>query len=238
MKRAIMFLLMVVGIIGCGNDDKGASPSGDMTALPMQLGSQKNSIGIDIDGEGIINPADTAIWPLKEGNQWTIAWTLFDSTGSIKLQDTFTLGVGEDTIIDGEVWHVILQNGVPDPEIGPGTNRSDGLWAGGSSGTLQFKFPAAVNNSYRVEEEWMVVESVDEVLTVAAGTYDCYCYLNYRPSDRRVEYRHIAPNVGYVMTDEYYRMSGGEYYHGVHSELIEIDLDRSIENKSAFKICF
>ena len=221
MKRPFALLLMMAVIVGCSQGDKGTSPSGDITALPMQLGSPQNPIGIDIDAEGITNPGDTAIWPLVEGNQWTIARTEFDSAGSIISRDTFTLGVGEDTIIDGEVWHVITQNGVPDPEFGPLTNRVDGLWAGGTSGILIFKFPAAVHNSYRSGDEWVEVVSVDEVIAVPAGTYPCYCYRNIRNQPGgRIEYRHFSPNVGYIMTDEFYRMPGGEYYHGAHSELI------------------
>jgi hypothetical protein len=172
----------------------------------------------------VTNPGPVKqIWPLAVGNEWVSQETEVDSAGNVLYVGTVVLAVSKDTVIGAERWYIITVNGNIDPEMmNPVTNHSDGLWAGGPSGGLTFKYPATVNDTFMMGNQVVIVESIHDIVTVSAGTFVCYNYKWPEPpsSDRPYQFHYLSPGIGFVKAEEYHKMAGGYIYPNFRSELI------------------
>ena len=197
MKWLLCFLVLALLVAGCSEDNKGTSP----TEVKQ-------------------------VWPLKVGNEWVGENTEVDSAGNVLHMDTIVTAVSKDTLIGSERWYIITVNGERDPEVPILTSRSDGLWAGGPSGSLFFKYPAAVNDTFMAGNEIAVVESIHDTVTVPAGTFVCYNYKWPEPStsDRPYQLRYFSPGIGGIMGVEYHKTDGGYIYANFRSVLISYTL--------------
>ncbi|SYZ74605.1 hypothetical protein TRIP_C90233 [Candidatus Zixiibacteriota bacterium] len=202
MKRTAFLLALLAVISGCGKD-KGNGPDSETAT----------------------------IWPLQIGSQWTYEEIEYDSAGHITAVDTTILAVADDTIIGNERWYILTSNGIADQEIGPITNRNDGLWAGGISGTLQFKYPAGLNDTFMMGSQVSIVESIHDSITVPAGVFICYNYkwLDDSTGFRAFQYHYLSTEIGFVMAVEYYRTQSGTIYPGHTSELISYLLNKELD---------
>ncbi|HVP36985.1 MAG TPA: hypothetical protein VMT04_08330 [Terriglobales bacterium] len=163
------------------------------------------------------------IWPLAVGNEWTFQETEVDSAGNVLSADTSVWAVSKDTMIGSERWYIITVNDTIDPEmINPLTNRSDGLWGGGPSGGLIFKYPATVNDTFMIGNQVTIVVSIHATVMVPAGTFVCYNYEWPEPpsSDRPYQFHYMSPGIGFVKAEEYHKTPGGYIYLNFRSELI------------------
>jgi len=129
--------------------------------------------------------------------------------------DTTIWQVEKDTMIQGETWYIFTINGVRDPEVPPGTERSDGVWGwDGSSAFLAWKYPAAVGDTFMIMTDTATVESLDDTVTVPSGTFVCLCYkwVGTRDPDRDYQCHYMSPGTGRVLSEEYFRTTGGFVY--------------------------
>ena len=113
---------------------------------------------------------------------------------------------------------------------------SDGCWGwfnydgGASSPVMWAKYPASAGDMYMTGEyagDTTTVVSTGTSVTVSAGTYTCHRYqiVIYRDDWRRVENYYLAPDVGYVKYEEYYRPAGGTEFLQSVWELDSLDLN-------------
>lgn len=198
MKRLLCFLPLALLFLGCSDDDKATNPT-----TPKE------------------------IWPLKVGNQWAYENTELDSAGHVISVDTSVIAVEKDTMIQNERWYITTVNGARDPEMFPGTTRSDGMWGwDGTSGLLAFKYPAAVNDTFMAGNQVVIVESIHDTVTVPAGTFICYNYKWPEPpsSSRPYQFYYLSPGVGLVKTEEYRKAAGGQIYLNIRMALISYAL--------------
>jgi len=198
MKQVLVLLVLLGLLAGCGDDEKEVTNSSQATY----------------------------IWPLKVGNQWTIETTVLDSAGEIIEADTVVFELVGDTLIQDETWYILAVDGMIDPEMSPLTNRDDGLWHGGPSGGLIFKYPAAVNDTFMVGTDTATVESINDTITVPAGTFICYNYKWAGPSDpdRPYQFHYLAPRVGIIKDEEYRKTAGGYIYCNIRWKLLSYSL--------------
>ena len=197
MKRLLCLLPLALLFIACSDDNKGTNPT-----------------------------QTQEVWPLKVGNQWVGEDTEVDSAGNILRVDTTILAVSKDTVIGGERWYIITVNGNRDPEVPILASRSDGLWAGGPSGGLFLKYPAAVNDTFMMGSQVVVVESVHDTVTVPAGTFVCLNYKWPEPStsERPYQLHYYSPGIGGIKAVEYRKTAGGYIYPNFQSVLISYTL--------------
>jgi hypothetical protein len=196
MKRMFCLMLLSALLSGCGGDD-----------------NSTNSIHVK------------QIWPLKVGNQWIFEWRESDSAGNVIVVDTSVLEVKKDTLIDGEMWYIITEDGARTDVSVPTTVRSDGLWVGGSSGELFAKYPAAVNDTFVSGVDTAIVESVNDMVAVPAGAFICYKY-KYPESagSRAYQYRYFSPGVGFIKGEEYLKTDGGYIFRNILMVLLSYEL--------------
>lgn len=176
------------------------------------------------DDNKVISPSEKIqIWPLKVGNQWTYEETVLDSAGNVVNADTSVWEVVQDTLILGETWYILTIDGVVDSEFSPVANRGDGLWQGGPSGALVFKYPAAVDDTCMLGTDTAIVESITDTITVPGGTFVCYNYKwvgNSYNGERPYQFHYMSPGIGFIMAEEYHKTPEGYIYPNVRSVLL------------------
>ncbi len=138
-------------------------------------------------GSGDTIGSSSEIIPLAIDNSWIYAITAFDSLGNALGNAVDTSIVSRDTIVDNETWYILYNRGAP---VNLGINRSDGYWSRKvtlSPGTgnivalgepyLSSKFPATVGQVFANETGYRtVVLDIDTMVTVSAGSFECYKY--------------------------------------------------------------
>lgn len=197
MKWLFCLLPLVMLFIGCGEDDK------------------------------IVNNTPAArIWPLEVGNEWIYEDRELDSAGNPIRVDTSFILVDKDTLIGNERWYIITANGVRSQEIGLIGNRGDGLWQGGPSGNLVFRYPVTLADTLVFGENTATVESIHDTVTVPAGTFVC---INYKwtggdDSERPYQFHYMSPSVGFIKAEEFHETGSGYIYPYYRSVLISYQL--------------
>ena len=138
-------------------------------------------------GSGDTIGSSSEIIPLALGNRWIYTITAFDSLGIALGSSIDTSVVSRDTTIDNETWYILYNRGAP---VNLGINRTDGYWSRtvtlspGSTNIaalgepyLSSKFPATVGQVFANETGYTsLVLDADTMVTVAAGTFECYKY--------------------------------------------------------------
>ena len=178
------------------------------------------------DNKGTNPDAVAQIWPLKIGNQWTHENRTLDSAGNLVKADTSVILVVKDTVIQGNTWHVLTVNGARDTEMEFLAVRSDGLWQGGVSGRLMFKYPAAEGDTWMVGTDTFTVLFIGDSITVPAGTFAIVNYKwtgNSEPT-RLFQHHYISPGVGWIMGEEFYRAGDGIIYAKIQNRLLSYEL--------------
>lgn len=169
-------------------------------------------------------PCGKLIWPFSIGDEWTHEHQVLDSTGTVIQRDTMVLVVDKDTVVQGSTWFLLTINGLRDDEMEPWQNRSDGVWAwDGSVAYLAWKYPAMAGEVYLMGADSVIIESIDEVVTVPAGTFVCvdYRWPGARGDSSRVyQNHHFAPGIGWVFSEEHYKTPSGFVYVHFRTRLI------------------
>ncbi len=153
------------------------------------------------------------IYPLTIGNTWIFKVLSYDTLGNqYELMPSQILITG-DTVIQGQQCYLGYETYF---------NRSDGLYCftgdSGSPFALLYKYPAKVGDSYSEGNRTITVVSVNDTITVPAGTFVCYHYEVLAPY-ADTEERYLAPKIGLVMVESYHPLSGGRKYKAFSQEL-------------------
>jgi hypothetical protein len=179
--RRFAILMVCVASLSCGDDDP---------TNPWQGGE---------------------IYPLAIGNSWTYEVMNFDSLGNVESLDTISASVVRDTVIDGETWYVTEGDGEEGIHIGYCIIRSNGFYSNWPDEELLYKYPARVGDQYMVEDDTVIVENLDESVTVPAGEFDCVRYSVHTIFPIRV-YQKLCPNIGPVAIELYMEKGSGILY--------------------------
>jgi hypothetical protein len=184
------------------------------------------------------NVSQDVIFPLAINNEWTYQDTYFDTTGKIKRIENRSFAIIKDSMRLGE--KVFISN-----DGGVAANRADGFWSlndgvNNDEQILKFKYPCKVGETYpgsyhnsaagEPDVATITVESINEIVTVPAGSYTCIKYVSeaYFPTlgyktDRRIYY--IAPKVGIIKAELYdYINHQSNPYLAWRSELTRVTL--------------
>jgi hypothetical protein len=146
----------------------------------------------------------SVIWPLVIGNTWIMQnYALNPITGQLVLGEPDTTVVSTDTTIQGVKWYILRASGA-DP--GYATNKTDGYWVIDEQMVprLMLKYPVQVNDSYPViqtsggsnDTSLITVTSVNQSVTVPAGTFTCVTYRMTDAANTMVVTYHLEPNKG------------------------------------------
>ncbi|MGA2296468.1 MAG: hypothetical protein ABSG15_02855 [FCB group bacterium] len=206
LKKTILSLIILVIIVfaGCNKTDSPVSPT----------------------------QSDVLI-PLKVGNTWIYQGGSKDSVS------TDTLKVIRDTIINGVTWYFFnsdssdvvtnLNDGFYDMFIGSYSYMGSGL---------SFKYPAKVgdtcssSNNNSTQNGIRTVLSVNESITVKAGTFKCYKFQSYGVvTDTTYNFSiytkdtvWICPNIGMIKTKSWVSFDNIYYNYASNGELQSFNL--------------
>jgi len=203
MKKLFAFLLicLILFAFGCSNDDENPVTNGNSTPVKY-------------------------IIPMAVGNQWTGVDTVFNDDGSHNSHFLHQYRFYKDTSVLGSNWHLMEISRIPQVDTSADLYQSgtDGsVWllydyaSGPTQGTLWLKHPAAVGEQYMTGvtgDDSVTVTHIDTSITVPDSTFSCYRYkiVYYDSGDRHEDYYYMAPDIGYVKWEKYFKPSGQPQY--------------------------
>ncbi len=185
--------------------------------------------GCSDDEEDTITGGGTdpsVILPLAAGNEWSGSYRIYDSTGAQTGSTTYIYHILEDTTVGTggsalQYWKMQLTLGsyIYTADDLYRNRDTDGLWvwfnydAVGTAAAQWFKYPTAAGETYMAgenAEDSARVVSTSISVTVPHGTYLCHQYqiIHYGLNYRRAENYYVAPGVGYIKYEEYYKPTG------------------------------
>jgi hypothetical protein len=154
------------------------------------------------------NPASPnnsgSLLPLALGNQWIMQTYTYDfASGGMKASSIDTVKFIKDTLIQNEKWYTSGDGAYT-------TNRTTGVWQYNAADgmRLYFKYPAQVNDSYMIingdgvkgyDTMTVKVLSLDQSVTVQAGTFSCITYQWSVPANKGTITYQFAPGKGLVL---------------------------------------
>ncbi len=141
--------------------------------------------------------------PLAVGNSWTTRNYEYDfSTRQLLLKDTSSETIARDSLIGGEKWYCFSASDMF-------ANRSTGVWYYDSENgpQMQFKYPAHAGDAYvwytgkssSPDTVAVTVLSLNESITLPAGTFSCHVYRETMSGTPYVSTVYVAPGVGPVL---------------------------------------
>ncbi|MAT38716.1 MAG: hypothetical protein CL946_03840 [Ectothiorhodospiraceae bacterium] len=174
MKKAIPFLILAALLIGCSEDN---------TTQPT--------------------PEPEPIQPITAGNYWTFDIELYDDDSVLIARSFDSISISGPEFIEGVAWFGYgVQKKLRTDEMGLHIRRlnREGLW---------LKYPASVGETYLTRDVEFTntvdtlraeLVSVDEEISVPAGTFTCYRYTFTDVGREVVVYDHYyAPGIGPVL---------------------------------------
>lgn len=178
--------------------------------------------------DAVSTPSDPSVGiiPLKTGNSWTFLTTFYDTVGVVKFTNEVKETIYGDTSIAGTKW--FYPSTTHDIMV---TNLTDGYhwreqFVGGSGAEemLVWKYPAVKGDFFPYAGVSVFILSTSEVVTVPAGTFDCYHYWStYRNAAGDTVTGHmdawLSPNIGMVKVEGYLKKTSGEEYRNYKQEL-------------------
>jgi hypothetical protein len=174
----------------------------------------------------------SVIIPLNMNNEWRYKQTQYDTNGVAIDSLYFTEVIYRDTLLRNEIWYGISNGRYA-------TNRSDGFWIIFSEeiellnldldtllshAILEWAYPSEKGNVYNFINNisFISVISTDTVITVPAGSFECY---EYEKSSGVPDRFYFAPNIGLVRTDYFhFTIDGGKVYLAAKNELVSYRL--------------
>lgn len=180
----------------------------------------------------------SVIMPLKEGNMWIGRLTQYDADGNVRTSEPDTIKVFDfkeraSRYGDEIRW---LHGGLIYEEVAE--NRQDGLHVTSAYDPdrrhmrLQAKYPASPLDTFDSKIGTTIVVSVNETVTVPAGTYRCYHYVpaylapgaaidGHRHSATAMQ-RYFVPDLGPVRIDVYrWNWTTKKYWFSRRWELVK-----------------
>lgn len=159
---------------------------------------------IDYNTNGII--------PLKIGNYWKYETESYLSRDTFPTYTNNTLTVFRDSIINGTKYFYIINDNY---NYTVSTNKEDGYYFNNIDeiDDLYYKYPCEVGDQWDVriyeeedlDEKYVIVKSLNEVVTVPFGTFECINYEFYAIEEFMPDYHfifisnvYISPGVGMV----------------------------------------
>ena len=191
-----------------------------------------------------LQPGETRdLIPLSVGNYWVFEQTNYDSLGNMtSIEPHDTIEIVGDTTIGGIIWSYKYYLGVLLAYRNSPAGILIRLVSKNSDATVKliYKFPAEITDTYPYPVVWFgvsptrLVDSLyqcfvmarDTLVTVPAGSFQCY---KYRYIDIGGPYLHdvyIAPEHGWVKTETYVTLrSGTGYFLKSIANAIEININ-------------
>lgn len=184
-------------------------------------------IGANVDNKEIkssvwsfITTNNISILPLKVGNKWYYQWKKYDFYGTITSDSSGSVSIKKDTTINNDLCFLYGKNSYF-------TEKSNGIYIyykNYANPYLYFKYPANTGDNYNPGPGSMFtsVVSTNISTSVPAGTFNCYNYkVLYIGSISEFYYNYyMAPYIGIVKTELYYKVSGK--YYKVNSEELKL----------------
>jgi hypothetical protein len=171
---------------------------------------------------------DSVIQVLTVGSQFEGIVTQFSSTGAILSVDTGITEVISDTVMEGWLWALVVDNVQGDTLVS--SNQPDGLWTWDSAfynppgdKYLTLKYPASAGDTYPLMDFTARVVSTSELVTVPAGQFECYHYRISAIFNVTVGEIWACPNLGIVKAEEY-ALEGFSVYLANRMELLSYSL--------------
>jgi hypothetical protein len=198
--RRIFLLVILIAIIGCGDDDE--------NPIVTQL----------MNGDCLNSNPDCEIIPLAVGNSWVWEEIYYNSSGTEIGRDTLDDQVTRDSVVNSEVWYFI-------PPVWF-CNRADGIWYLDLSQGLWYKYPAGVGDQYGGSPASPNTEvlDVDKRVTLDLGIFSCYEYL-ILGATRDTSFAYVAPGVGIVKYMHYAYLNDSANYLSSARSLIQYNLE-------------
>jgi len=184
--------------------------------------------------EGGAPPADCegdtppdVILPLAIGNVLTSNYTEFNTSGGVIETGTATTTCVDSSIVNDTTWFLV-EDSYDGVDTSLWANFADGAWSVVDTATppeqLMLKYPANVGDSYGYDVITVYVDDTDALVTVPAGTFECYYYRVTVPLLGTIGKVWAAPNIGIVKA-EYYELNFISLYLKTRIELIDYQLD-------------
>ena len=166
--------------------------------------------------------------PLKINNSWNYKQTDYDSSGVIYRVENQSSTIIKDTTILSQLWYSFSD--VPDGIWF--TNKTDGYWAFVKANTgsvlndsslLVYKYPTKVGDIYGDADSPIEVVSIDEEITVPAGSFKAiHMIKNYLSSQNYLRDSFeifIAPQIGVIKRMQIGKKPNGNKFIVFKSEL-------------------
>jgi len=173
------------------------------------------------------NPNNISLIPFKLNNYWEYAHIIYDSGGNIIISDSALYKVDKDTFFLNQRYF-----GYEDSRFYY-TNKNDGLWMYELIGDsvkngIYLKYPCNVGDSYVFifgRPLNVTVTSLNEKVTVEAGTFSCIQYrFRYTPTSP-YSYTYVAPGVGIIKSDGFQESEDSSIYKSWEESLLEYQLN-------------
>jgi len=155
------------------------------------------------DSNPVTPNSSGGVFPLAVGNKWLLQkYTYDNASGGMKASSVDTMKIVQDTLIRNEKWFTTGNGSYM-------TNRTGGTWLYDANTSMQLylKYPAQVDDSYRVIQgdsvnsyDTMLVKmlSINQSVTVPAGTFSCMTYQITYASSKTIRTLQFAPGKGLV----------------------------------------
>lgn len=188
----LLILVVAVCCIGCGKDDKHTNPT----------------------------PGPTYIHPLAVGNYWKLEIEVYDHSGNVTQRDTAVISVVRDTVVNGETWYGLANNGIVIG--GLCINHADGYWVGGPPGRLEYKYPTYLGETYPGGNgSTMTVEDDSNTAYINGRYYTSVSYLHTFPGTYTFSRAKMAPGIGPVLRETYVEGDDHQLYLDEREEILE-----------------
>ncbi|MFZ5981687.1 MAG: hypothetical protein ACOYVF_13770 [Candidatus Zixiibacteriota bacterium] len=155
------------------------------------------------------------LMPLAIGNSWSEIIRLYYPSGEISMTITGSSTVTSRVIIDNEYWYRIDKEFNYMGDITHSyhflCHKVNGLWYRSdvaATPELKIKYPLVQGEITQLENGYKELVSLDTIITVPAGTFNCYYWRSYCTSNTCRTHQFFAPGYGYIkyineLTDDY-----------------------------------
>lgn len=162
---------------------------------------------------------------LKVGSQWVYKYTQFNQSGAVVNTVNLTMSITAEQTIAGEKWWVLNITGSTSPSFLRKATNGYVTFKNGLA-QLQFKIPAALNDTWRVtfsnsagDYSDYTVKGVNQPVTVPAGTFSTYFIEGYDSNSLEDKVWYNEAQI-MVKQQEYDQATNGSMYMDNQLELV------------------
>jgi hypothetical protein len=160
---------------------------------------------------------NSELLPLKVGNQWTYAYTSFNSDGDSTHTEIKTYEIIKDSVYNGEKIYYLNRSDFLGLLIkGYFLNRNDGIHVlntehGAADPQILLKFPVDNNSEFDAYPYRMKVGKADTTIATPAGEFKCIKYSKIYDKDKPFYIHYFCPGIGNIASEYYFKNIGEDY---------------------------